>query len=78
MIRGISPIAFTIPLGSFKWPVYWYGLFFAAAFVWGIAIFRYMYRQEGQWLGIPAALIGVYLIRCSRPRATIWFIGHER
>jgi len=48
MIWDISPIAFTISLGSFRWPVYWYGLFFAATFVWGIAIFRYMYRREGR------------------------------
>jgi prolipoprotein diacylglyceryl transferase len=48
MMWDISPVAFTISLNAFKWPVYWYGLFFAATVVWGILIFRYMYRQEGR------------------------------
>lgn len=48
MVWDISPIAFTIALGSMRWPVYWYGLFFAATFVYGILIFRYIYRQENR------------------------------
>jgi prolipoprotein diacylglyceryl transferase len=48
MIWDISPIAFTLDLGSFRYPVRWYGLFFAATFVYGMLIFRYMYRREGR------------------------------
>lgn len=48
MVWDISPIALSISLGSITWPVYWYGLFFAATFAYGILIFRYIYRQEGR------------------------------
>lgn len=46
MIWNVSPVAFTLPLGTIEWPVYWYGLFFASTFVYGTFIFRYMYRLE--------------------------------
>jgi len=48
MVWDLSPIAFTVSLNSFKWPVYWYGLLFAITFVYGILIFRYIYRVEGR------------------------------
>lgn len=43
-----SPIAFTLSLGGQQWPIYWYGLLFAATFVYGLFIFRFMYRLEGK------------------------------
>lgn len=45
---NISPIAFTIQLGSWTLPVHWYGLLFASTFVYGMLMFRYVYRQEGR------------------------------
>ena len=45
---SLSPIAFTVSLGAAQWPVHWYGLFFAATFVYGVAIFRYFFRLEGR------------------------------
>lgn len=48
MVWDISPIAFTLNLGSFQLPVRCYGLFFASTFVYGILIFRYMHRREGR------------------------------
>jgi prolipoprotein diacylglyceryl transferase len=48
MTRDISPVAFTINLGSIHFPVYWYGLLFASTFVYGTLIFRWMYRREGR------------------------------
>ena len=48
MIWEISPVAFTLSIAGLDWPVYWYGLFFASTFVWGLFIFRYMFRQEGR------------------------------
>lgn len=32
MTWNLSPVAFTLSLGSWHWPVYWYGLFFASTF----------------------------------------------
>lgn len=48
MVWDISPIAFTIDLGSFGFPVRWYGLFFAATFVYGTLFFQYLFRREGR------------------------------
>lgn len=48
MTWNLSPVAFTLTLGAMRWPVYWYGLFFASTFVYGIFIFRYLYRREGK------------------------------
>jgi prolipoprotein diacylglyceryl transferase len=48
MIWDISPVAFTVRLGTFALPVYWYGLFFASTFVYGTLIFRHVYRREGR------------------------------
>lgn len=48
MLWNLSPIAFTLSLGDLHVPVRWYGLFFASTFVYGIAIFRYMFRREGR------------------------------
>jgi phosphatidylglycerol:prolipoprotein diacylglycerol transferase len=42
------PIAFYLSFGGWHWPVYWYGLFFASTFVYGIALFRTIYRLEGR------------------------------
>jgi len=44
----ISPIAFSLSLGGLHFAVRWYGLFFASTFVYGIVIFRYIYRNEGR------------------------------
>jgi phosphatidylglycerol---prolipoprotein diacylglyceryl transferase len=46
MIWDASPVAFTLSVGTFQWPVYWYGLLFASALLYGMVIFRYMYRRE--------------------------------
>lgn len=48
MVWDVSPIAFTIDLGSFHYPVRWYGLFFAATFVYGTLFFQYLFRREGK------------------------------
>lgn len=48
MVWDVSPIAFTIHLGSFPLPVRWYGLFFAATFVYGTLFFQYLFRREGR------------------------------
>lgn len=48
MIWDVSPIAFTLSLGEYPFNVRWYGLFFASTFVYGILIFRYMFRREGR------------------------------
>lgn len=48
MTWDISPVAFTISLGSFHYPVFWYGLLFASTFVYGTLIFRWMFRREGR------------------------------
>ena len=48
MIWDTSPVAFTLSLGNFHYPVYWYGLLFASTFVYGILIFRWMHRREGR------------------------------
>lgn len=48
MVWDVSPIAFTIHLGSFALPVRWYGLFFAATFVYGTLFFQYLFRREGR------------------------------
>jgi len=48
VVWDISPIAFTLNLGSFHLPVRWYGLFFASTFAYGILIFRFMFRREGR------------------------------
>jgi phosphatidylglycerol:prolipoprotein diacylglycerol transferase len=48
VVWDISPIAFTLDLGSFHFPVRWYGLFFASTFVYGVLIFKYMLRREGR------------------------------
>ena len=48
MIWDISPIAFSFNLGDHSFFVRWYGLFFASTFVYGILIFRYMFRREGR------------------------------
>lgn len=45
MTWNLSPIAFRFSLGSLHWPVYWYGLFFAYTFVYGIFVLRCLYRQ---------------------------------
>jgi prolipoprotein diacylglyceryl transferase len=42
------PVAFYLSFGGWHWPVYWYGLFFASTFVYGIALFRTIYRLEGR------------------------------
>jgi phosphatidylglycerol:prolipoprotein diacylglycerol transferase len=44
----ISPVDFTLRFHSFQLPVYWYGLFFASTFIYGILIFRWMFRREGR------------------------------
>lgn len=48
MTWNVSPVAFTLHLGAIHWPVYWYGLLFASTFVYGVLIFRYLYRLEGR------------------------------
>ncbi len=48
MTWNISPVVFTLSVGTFHWPVYWYGMFFASTFVYGGFIFRWMYRLEGR------------------------------
>jgi len=48
MIWNISPIAFALNFGDFHLAVRWYGLFFASTFLYGITIFRWMYRREGR------------------------------
>lgn len=48
MLWDISPVAVTISKGSFHLPVHWYGLFFASTFVYGLFIFRYLFRREGR------------------------------
>ncbi|MFO1418932.1 MAG: prolipoprotein diacylglyceryl transferase [Methylotetracoccus sp.] len=48
MIWNVSPIAFTLSIGSWHWPVHWYGLLFGSTFIYGLFIFRYMYRLEGR------------------------------
>jgi prolipoprotein diacylglyceryl transferase len=48
MVWDISPVAFTLQLGSLRYPVFWYGLFFASTFVYGLLFFRWIYRREGQ------------------------------
>jgi prolipoprotein diacylglyceryl transferase len=48
MIWDIDPIAFHIVLGSHRWPVHWYGLFFASTFVYGTLMFRWLYAQAGK------------------------------
>ena len=48
MTWTLSPVAFTLVIGAIHWPVYWYGLFFASTFVYGIFIFRWMYRLAGR------------------------------
>jgi phosphatidylglycerol:prolipoprotein diacylglycerol transferase len=47
MIWDISPIAFAFTVVDLHFAVRWYGLFFASTFVYGILIFRYMFRREG-------------------------------
>jgi phosphatidylglycerol---prolipoprotein diacylglyceryl transferase len=46
MAWDISPVAFGFSI--FGHPVYvrWYGLFFASTFLYGILIFRYLYRRD--------------------------------
>lgn len=46
MIWDISPIAFTLHIGPLEWPVRWYGLLFAASFLYGIYFFQWLYRRE--------------------------------
>lgn len=46
MIWDVSPIAFSLSLGGQAFHVRWYGLFFASTFLYGILIFRHMYRRE--------------------------------
>lgn len=48
MIWDISPVAFQLSVGGRHWPVYWYGLFFASTFLYGLFMFRYIFRQEGR------------------------------
>lgn len=48
MIWNWHPVAFYLSVGGWHWPVYWYGLFFASTFVYGIAVFRRIYRLEGR------------------------------
>jgi len=48
MIWDISPIALTFSLLGHPVAVRWYGLFFASTFLYGITLFRYMYRKEGR------------------------------
>lgn len=43
-----SPIALTLAWRDIHWPVHWYGLLFAGAFVYGIVFFQYLYRLEGR------------------------------
>jgi prolipoprotein diacylglyceryl transferase len=35
-------------LGSFHFSIFWYGLFFASTFVYGIIFFRYLFRRENR------------------------------
>ncbi|MDD5033212.1 MAG: prolipoprotein diacylglyceryl transferase [Methylococcaceae bacterium] len=46
MLWDVSPVAFTLSLGSLQLPIRWYGLFFASTFAYGILIFRFMFRRE--------------------------------
>lgn len=48
MIWDVSPVAFELTLAGWHWPIYWYGLFFASTFVYGLIMFRYIFRQEGR------------------------------
>ncbi|MFM8330480.1 MAG: prolipoprotein diacylglyceryl transferase [Candidatus Methylumidiphilus sp.] len=48
MIWDVSPIAFSLSLGGHHFDVRWYGLFFASTFLYGILIFRQMFRWEGK------------------------------
>lgn len=45
---SISPIALTLSWHDITWPVRWYGLFFACTFVYGLSLFRWIYRREGK------------------------------
>ena len=48
MIWNVNPVAFTVSLGGYHWPVYWYGLFFASNVVYGTLIFRWLYAKAGK------------------------------
>lgn len=47
MIWTVSPVAFSLSLWGHEFGVRWYGLLFASTFVYGIAMFRYLFRREG-------------------------------
>ncbi|MBV8667150.1 MAG: prolipoprotein diacylglyceryl transferase [Burkholderiaceae bacterium] len=42
---NFDPIAFTIPLGSFSWPVHWYGIMYLVAFIQFLVLGRVRIRQ---------------------------------
>lgn len=48
MVWDISPVAFTLSIGSLAWPVRWYGLLFAGSFLYGIYFFQWLYRRENR------------------------------
>lgn len=48
MVWDVSPVAFTVSLGPTSFRVFWYGLFFASTFVYGLFFFRWIFRREGR------------------------------
>jgi len=48
VIWDLSPVAFELGFGGHRWPIYWYGLFFASTFLYGTLAFRYLYRLAGK------------------------------
>jgi prolipoprotein diacylglyceryl transferase len=48
MVWDISPIAFTVHLGTLKFSAHWYGMLFASTFVYGFFMFRYVFRRENR------------------------------
>lgn len=45
---NLSPVAFTFTWHEMIWPVRWYGLFFASTFIYGLLLFRWIYRRENR------------------------------
>jgi len=48
MLWDISPIAYAFSLGAYHINIRWYGLFFASTFLYGILMFRYLFRRENR------------------------------
>jgi prolipoprotein diacylglyceryl transferase len=54
-IWNVDPILFTLPV--VHWPVRWYGLFFACAFLAGFALFRWQTERGGRGAEAAASFI---------------------